>query len=378
MPPLTPPTRRTYIHIGVPKSGTSFIQATLRENSQNLLESGFLYPSRHKDDMFHAALDVNGNHARWGVAPERAAGTWAAMCARARDFDGTTVISSEFFCGARPKQIREALAELDGTEVHVIVTARDMARQIPAEWQEGIKHGRSLTFKQFQSRILDPDRRHQHARRFWHYQDLPEVLGRWAEAVTEERVHLITCPPPGADPQLLWDRFCSVVGIDPAGTTLPQASVNSSLGITEIEVLRHINRAVRHHEDPHAYGRLVKQLVVRSSLRKHSSPRAQTPAHLLPALDDLAKQWRSTIEAHRYDIVGDLDELDPVAPAATGNDPDRVPPRKALVVATASIGDLLVEVARLREQNRELRQELRSRRGLLRRVASRVRNLLRR
>lgn len=374
--PATSGPQKVFIHIGVPKSGTSFIQATLRENKMALMRHGVLHPSRHKADMFHAALDICGNHERWGLSREKVEGRWAAMCERAGKFPGDIVISSEFFCGARPAQIRSALALLPDAEVHVVVTARDMARQIPAEWQEGIKHGRNVSFKQFQRRIMDPRRSHQHARRFWHYQDLPAVLARWAAVVSDERVHLVTCPPPGADPSLLWERFCSVVGIDPAWTVLPATGSNTSLGVVEIDVLRRVNRASRRPGGQRLDGRVVKHHLVRPVLRGTTSARAVTPEHLLPGLQDLAKRWRAAIEERDYQVVGDLAELNPVPSPQPEVDPDKVPPRQALRLSSVAIAQLLADVQVLREENHRLVVEARSRRSLPRRVAGRARRTL--
>ena len=48
-------------------------------------------------------------------------------------------------------------------------------------------------------------------------QDLPDVLARWGATLPPSRVHVVCCPPPDADPALLWQRFAGVVGFDPDG-----------------------------------------------------------------------------------------------------------------------------------------------------------------
>jgi hypothetical protein len=367
--------RRVFVHIGVPKSGTSFIQGTLTQNIEPLRQAGILYPSRHKATMFHAALDMNGHHRAWDIPRERVAGAWEGVCRRALDFEGDAVISSELICGASPDRIGEALRALDGREVHVIVTARDLGRQLPAEWQEGIKHGRRLTFAAFQRRILAGDGAH--ARRFWYYQDLPRVLERWAEYVTPPRVHVVICPRAGSDPSLLWERFCSVVGVAPSAAVLPDRAMNPSLGITEIEVLRRVNKALYVHERTPMLRRTMKQYFSAQVLRTFSSARATTPAHLVPRLREVAEEWQAQIRRGGYDVVGDLEELMPCHPETAGVDPDRVPPREALDVATESIALMLEEVHRLRTELSEARRKLelaRSRGARLKEALSKARS----
>ena len=38
------------------------------------------------------------------------------------------------------------------------MTARDLVRQVTADWQERIKHGSQLSFAEFVDTVLDPDK----------------------------------------------------------------------------------------------------------------------------------------------------------------------------------------------------------------------------
>ena len=50
------------------------------------------------------------------------------------------VISHELFCAADADQAGRAVRSLQPAEVHVVLTVRDMATLLPAEWQETVKH----------------------------------------------------------------------------------------------------------------------------------------------------------------------------------------------------------------------------------------------
>ena len=64
------------------------------------------------------------------------------------------MISSETLCLATDEQIQRILTDLGGVEVDVVVTVRDPARQVPAEYQEGVKHGRRMSYPAFLETIL--------------------------------------------------------------------------------------------------------------------------------------------------------------------------------------------------------------------------------
>ena len=64
-------------------------------------------------------------------------------------------------------------------EVHVVYSARDLARQIPAAWQESIKHQRKQGFGGFLNR--SGPRRTKPNLWFCAAFDLPDVLARWSK-----------------------------------------------------------------------------------------------------------------------------------------------------------------------------------------------------
>ena len=346
---------RVVVHVGVPKSGTSFLQATLRENADRLEAQGVWHPAQQHRGMFHAALELTGNHPGWGVPQKRIEGTWAGLCQEALRRGGTTVFSHELFSNVARKNVGPALAHLDGADVHIVVTARDLVRQLPAEWQEGVKHGRGLRFDQFLDRVLDPERTHSHAQKFWRHQDLAELLDRWGGDLPPDHVHVVTCPPPGAPRDLLWRRFASVAGIDPESVEFPAVGANTSLGVTAVDVLRRVNRKLRQGDTPPHLRRTVKQVLVNEALRADESDRAATPVALLPQLQAITDEWRKRIDEAGYDVVGDLDDLTPLPPTGGVPADHRVTPRASRDVAVEAIAVLTKEVAALRAEVRELR-----------------------
>ena len=369
---------RIFLHVGVPKSGTSFLQATLRANADRLVERGVWYPTQQHRGLFHAALELTGNHPGWGVPQQRVEGSWAGLCREARRRGGTTVFSNELFSNVKAADVPAALAHLDGLDVHVIVTARDLARQLPAEWQEGVKHGRGLRFDEFLSRVLDPGRSHTHAAKFWRHQDLADILARWGRHLPPDRVHVVTCPPPRAPRDLLWQRFCSVIGVDPSAAAFPEAGANTSLGVTAVDVLARVNRRLRKGDAPPHLRRTVKHVLVNEALRSDGSERVSTPEALVPRLEEITTEWVRRIEAAGYDVVGDLADLTPHLVSGAAPADHRVTPRASRDLAIDAVAVLTKEVAALRAEVRELQSRTTGRTGsraraLVGRVARRLR-----
>ena len=99
---------------------------------------------------FRAALDLLGQD--WGGPRGHAEGNWDALVRRVRRKNGTVVISHEILAPAPGEAIARAKRDLADSELHVVYTARDLARQIPAAWQESVKQGRKWTYESYLDR----------------------------------------------------------------------------------------------------------------------------------------------------------------------------------------------------------------------------------
>jgi hypothetical protein len=335
------------LHVGLPKSGTTFLQHSLAANSEALGDRGVLYPQTEDDVMFRAALDVRGNHKAWGRKRPEVEGAWDELCLEARRHVGTTVISHELLAAASRQQVDAATSMLKGLDVHVVVTVRDLARQLVAEWQEGIKHGRRVTFEEFHARVGTGDLSGDDAlaRHFFAAQDLPEVLARWGRWLPADRVHVVVGAPEGTEPSVLWSRFAGVVGFDPDGFPAVSARhTNPSLGVDEIDLLRRVNVALDGRLRQPAYGLLAKQRLAQDLLAGRGSARPRLPAPMYAAVTGVAERWAKEIQKAGYAVHGDLDDLLPAAPSGSSAHPDEVSPAAQREVAAAVIAELLLDL----------------------------------
>ena len=339
--------KRVYLHVGAPKTGTTYLQDRLALNATSLRRHGYRYPTGPHSDMFLAALNLLDRP--WGGLRPQAEGEWDALVRRARRARGTVVLSHEILAGAKPAEAERALSDLSFAEVHVIYSARDVARQVAAEWQEQLKHQRKVTFKTFLKQIRETDHR-KATRWFWRVQGLPGVLERWGNGLAPAQVHVVTVPRPGGPPEELWQRFCTVLGIDPAWAPREGSRHNPSIGAAESTLLRRVNARLKEAGLPSdQYRALIRQLVVHETLA--ARPRMQ-PVTLPPDAYDWAEEvaqgWIDWVKGANVDVVGDLEELRPVRPPAGAEwrDPDRPRPRDVTSAAIDAIVAVTLEAAR--------------------------------
>ncbi|GAB6986615.1 hypothetical protein [Nocardioides pyridinolyticus] len=352
--------RRVLLHVGTPKTGTSYLQDVLYRNRRTLAAADILYPADRFDGHFLAALDLM--RLPWGGLESEAVGAWDRLAERVREHRGTAIISHEILATASRAQAGKALASLGhgaGTEVHLILSVRDLVRQIPAEWQENVKHRSSVSYGSFLAKIQDPKRESRIATWFWGVQELPDILNRWGHELPPEQIHLVTVPPPGGPSQLLWKRFSLAFGLDGMDLDLEAERSNPSLGVPETALVRRINRAANHELPPADYRPLVRELLAHQTLsRRTRSPRLALPPDAHPWVSEMTSAWIAEIERRGYDVVGDLADLRGAPPVTSYVDPDHPPERLVARAGVDAIKALLLESARLRQSEEQMRREL--------------------
>jgi len=362
--------QKVLLHVGTPKTGTSYLQDVLFRNREVLGQAGISYPASRHDSHFLAALDLM--QLPWGGLQAEAIGAWDELAQQVRAHDGTAIISHEILATASRAQIGRALESLGhgaGTEVHLVLSVRDLVRQIPAEWQENVKHRAQLGYGAFLDQIQDPERSTRIGAWFWGVQEIPEILDRWGQDLPPQQVHVVTVPPPGGAPELLWKRFSQAFGLDGVDLDLEGERHNPSLGVPETTLLRRINRKANAELAPADYRPLVRELLAHQTLsRRTGSPRLALPPDLHPWVHELSASWIAEVEARGYDVIGDLGDLVGAPPVTEFADPDRPRERQVAAAAVDAITALLLDNARLRHDTERMHAELDDVRGALERA----------
>lgn len=373
--------RRVYVHIGLPKTGTTFLQTTMWHNRRLMREHGLLYPGSSRMDHYHASQAIRGASGRVPAAGP----AWRRLQEELAAWDGDGIITHEFLSIASLKEARAMVRALAPAEVHVVVTVRDYVRQFPAVWQEWLKMPGEESLDDFMQLAFD---RQVKGAWSWRSQDAPAILARWQKAVPADRIQVVTVPPPGAPRPLLWQRWCRAVGLDDTGFDHDVSFPNESLGGPQAALMLDLK--------PYLTGDLTAGPVRHRWVRKYLAhevlvaqdgpkfgPRPDHAARLAALSADAATELRR----RGYAVIGDLDDLVPPADAPALRNPGDVSDAEKLEVALRAIDTLVHDVRSLTKQlgaapaprtpgNRGRRAVRRSRtaaRSLARRAARRVR-----
>lgn len=302
---------RVYIHIGLHKTGTTYLQNLLAANRSRLLSEGVDYPGGDGEPaQAFAALDLQGRRPR-GYNDKRVEGSWDGIVEIIhRRGVPTALVSDERLSMSTLKQARRAVESFPDSEVHVIVTARDLGRIAVSAWQEDVKSDETWTWQQFAASIKDPSQvAKAPARGFWLRQDLVKICETWEAPLHADRVHVVTVPKSGSSRDELLARFSSVVGFDPAALTEQAAWSNETVGVAATEVLRRVNQRLGGRLNQREHDRAIKNTLVPMLAERTEPVRFTLPEEEVAWASAKADHMISDIVEHGYPVAGDLDEL---------------------------------------------------------------------
>lgn len=294
-----------YLHIGPPKTGTTYIQQVLWDNRKKLRRQKIFLPLGHRRKQYDAVADLRGG--LWGSAKLNA--SWDELVTWTTTRPGTSVVSEELLVAMPQVQSYErAVRSLAPARVHIICAARDLGRGIPANYQQALRARSSRTYDDYLAMIQDP------ANELWRLQDPARLFEMWEPYLEKpEHFHVITVPAKGAPKELLWERFATVIGADATAVELSDRLRNESLGVREAEILRRFNaRLGDRFPLPGPYIDNVIKNFIRPALR--TSPdavRIGVPDRhvewLTERSDALVESVRQLSE--KVDFVGDVEDL---------------------------------------------------------------------
>lgn len=323
-----------FVHVGPPKTGSTYLQELLWLHREDLAAQGILLPVEHANEMWLAATDVqDGTFVHVDVPESR--GAWARVARRVRAHGGRAVVSHELLGLSDQEHVGRIASSFGRAELHVVVMARSLAAVLPSLWQETVK-------------MADPDQpwprflAEQEARRS-PWTDATGIVRRWLAHVPPSRVHVVTVPPRGASPEVLLGRFSAAIGADTRGWAAG-TPVNESLDAVQVELLRRFNRVAVDVVDRRTVQRLVNDVLVPRLARARGGRRLRVPPDQRPWIERETRRRRRDLEASGVQVHGSLDDL-----VATDDDwepdPDRDPGRATdadlLAVALALVVDLV-------------------------------------
>jgi hypothetical protein len=222
-------------------------------------------------------------------------------------------ISSEFFCEAPGDVVADVVDSLGGSDVHVVVTLRNLGRLLPSSWQQYLKYGVVTPYESWLRDIFAPPGESKNKTpTFWKRHDHAAVLRRWTEAAGPENVTVLVLE--GVDRSAQFRTFAQLLAVDPQIlTSRMDLTSNRSMTAAEAEFLVRLNKQVKKELRWDEYARYVRHGVAQAMVEGREpgpdEPRLHTPDWALDAAAERGAAAVSTIRSLGVTVLGDLDAL---------------------------------------------------------------------
>ena len=347
---------KVFLHIGLPKTGTTYLQTVMWADRERMRAQGVLLPGRERRDHLWTTRIIREDP-NLATYEERVRESWGVLKQEIAAWPGTALISHEFFAGAAPEQAARMVAELAPAEVHLVVTAREPVGLYSGGWQESLKNRDSRTMTEFAEAEVSES-----SMSVWNWRtlDVRLVLERWAPTVPAERVHVLPLPPPGSPRTLLWQRFSGLVGLDAESFDLSATFPNESMGVAEAETLRRINDHLKDEdfERPFDRGVYIRTFLADERLATRNGEKYWPTDDIVEECRQRARAAVAHIEGAGYDVIGDVHDLLVAETLEPRRRVDSVTEAEVADVATALAGQMLHDIRRIRTERNELRRQL--------------------
>lgn len=334
--------RRVFVHLGLPKTATTYLQTILWGSRERLRAEGLLLPGDERRDHLWASRVVRED-ANLEKHPEHHRTAWARLRKALGEWDGDGLVSHEFFAAASPRQAARMIDDLAPAEVHVVATAREPLGLFTASWQESLKNRHTVPLPDYARTVSKSP----NAIWNWRTLDLRLVLRRWARDLPREQVHVLPLRR-GGPREAIWHTFAGLVGVDPTAYDVEQSFPNESMGVVEAETLRRINEHLGSFERAFDRGVYIRTFLADERLVPRGGDRYWPEPDQVEECRRRGREAVAFVRERGFDVRGDLDDL---------LVPDELEPRRSVTSVTdAEVADVAVQlVARMLEDVRDLR-----------------------
>ena len=349
-----------FLHIGLPKTGTTTIQGALDRAVRRLEAADVLFPGGTHRAQRLAVYDLLGQRVAGDGDAHLIPGALDRLLDEVARFEGRAVVVSEEELGfARAHHVARLARGLRGHRLFVVVGIRDMARTLVSAWQQSIVTGRTTRWPDFIEGVRAPGRGSvSEGTAFWLRHDPLRVIDTWATAVRPERIRVVTVPPRGSPSSTLLARFAAAVDLPANVWGGDQVEPrNVSLGAAEVEVIRRLNESVVGPLNTSQYRHVVES-GIRAGLAHQGSRSLVLPAEQQAWAQTYGRSLVAELERRGYPLFGDLADLVPDGSTPSGRAPDDVTEAELLAATEAALASLALAHARLfRRYRRAFRQQ---------------------
>lgn len=298
------------LHVGLMKTGTTYLQYILQNNRDALLSQQWSYPGSRENQQF-ALYNICGKNIPW--VTDMAIGNYAKIGAQlveaTKARDKNLIISSEALSSLDADGIKHLVDQI-GMPDKVVFSIRSLQKLFPSAWQQELKSGTEVKIDEYFNRALE-NRGNADPTGFWRNYGYGQIVKTW-KATLPCQVDAVIVPTSSQDPDLFWQRFRQATGLpDLPNTLVPSDSSNASLSEELAEILYLFNRDFNQSNDLESLRKRTDFL--KKCIFPVARNKAGNPIIIGPEKKEILNLWNTEERDHLFAsadrVIGDISEL---------------------------------------------------------------------
>jgi hypothetical protein len=324
---------RVHLHVGLQKSGTTYLQHAWAARLPELAAAGRRYP------VDPAGRNEVPNHqmAFYGLVPDEFGwlsergtdygSSWRWLEGEVAGATTPLLLSAEALSTVRASAAA-TVVEAVGGDVEVVVTARRLDKLLASSWQQSVRNGRGTGFEDYLRTVRDhrdqllADTADDQPNLSWRSFSVGALARRWATVPGVSRVVVVVNS--GRPAELLWHRTLEAIGLAPdaiAPVDVGDDQTNEGLRWAEADILAALNRALTGPDWDARQAAAVRQAVIRNGFGESTTrgPSVTLPPRWQDEVAEWAKEEVRDVEASGAHVVGPVSDLlaTPEAPTSS-------------------------------------------------------------
>ncbi|WP_374675001.1 hypothetical protein [Ideonella sp.] len=231
------------VHIGLPKTGTTYLQKTLAAARPALGRAGVDYPDTGYYNHQIALYEPLAGHLPWTARPGLP-DRWVALRDVLSAEDGRHTLLSAEALSALDEAGVERFAGLVAARqlAHLVITSRSLERLLPSHWQQNLKQGAVDSLEAFSIATLARVEEGAHPGAMY---SAGLALHRWRRVFPSVRVTVLAMGADFAANLAAFAGACSIPpAVDLAAAVPPASEQNLSFSVDECRRLQVLNHRI--------------------------------------------------------------------------------------------------------------------------------------
>jgi hypothetical protein len=289
-------------HVGLMKSGTTYIQEILSNNRTILKDLDWSYPGLRLNQQ-HSFYSLCGTDIPW-VKKEYPESLGKDLLKKLNDKNNNIIVSAEALSSLSEPALEKLFSKVKMPS-RVVFTVRGLLKTLPSAWQQYLKGWGRTSFEEFISRLSE---QRLDMSGFWRTYAYGRAIKKWSKYAS---VNVVVVPDKAKTDNDLWMLFSDAAGLPLMNSIkFPEKQPNISLSLEAAKILKNLNKKLpRNSERTDSLRNAYLNEIVFPLREKNTGHNINVPESMVETVSQWNNEEYELLKQFSSEIYGDIEDL---------------------------------------------------------------------